>query len=187
MKYNVRIVVSGTRDYPEKYSWVVYDALKLLRQGRTLIAHGGATGLDELAGKMARKLKLQVAVSKADWSKFGVGAGPVRNRKLLRMVKPTFVVAFFASMADLEKSKGTRDMLNATFAIQKAFPIVTVHIGWRKYHVYVPTNDRSKMTFQQSMVLPWHRTYKLFKKQQKKRVKLGKPPLIKFYRPRKRT
>ena len=58
------------------------------------VAHGAATGADELAGNWARKHRLQEILFPANWGSMGRYAGPVRNRIMLTILKPTLVVAF---------------------------------------------------------------------------------------------
>jgi hypothetical protein len=74
------------------------------------LCHGAARGADTLAGEAAVALGIPVAAFPANWAAFGKAAGPIRNRTMLREFKPELVVAFHA---DLSKSKGTRDMVEA--------------------------------------------------------------------------
>jgi hypothetical protein len=59
----------------------------------TLI-HGAAPGADSLADDYARLRGIPVDKYPAEWSTFGRGAGPLRNRKMLIEGKPDLVVAF---------------------------------------------------------------------------------------------
>lgn len=47
------------------------------------VIHGGASGADNAAGRMARELNLEVEVHPADWKKHGRAAGPIRNQEML--------------------------------------------------------------------------------------------------------
>lgn len=88
----------------------------------TVVIHGDARGADTLAGLAARQMcgyehpKEQVddntpklEVYPAQWDKFGRAAGPIRNQQMLDEGKPDLVLAFHA---DIENSKGTKDMVN---------------------------------------------------------------------------
>lgn len=58
------------------------------------LAHGGASGADELATEWAKERRVPVTVFPADWKGLGKVAGPVRNRQLLEAWRPDFVLAF---------------------------------------------------------------------------------------------
>lgn len=50
------------------------------------IIHGGCpTGVDAIAGVLARKLELECQVFPADWDKHGKAAGPIRNREMAQI------------------------------------------------------------------------------------------------------
>jgi hypothetical protein len=71
------------------------------------IVHGGQRGADQTAGDVARKLGLKVSeypVTKDEWKKYGLGAGPMRNGRMLREKKPQLVIAF-------PGGKGTANMV----------------------------------------------------------------------------
>ena len=53
-----------------------------LAKNWTLI-HGGAAGLDTLAGIVATDLGMTVEVHEADWKRYKSGAGGVRNQEMV--------------------------------------------------------------------------------------------------------
>lgn len=73
--------------------------------GVTIIS-GMAPGADTLAVEFAEFYGIPLMKFPADWKKYGNGAGPLRNTKMLDEGKPHVVVGFLMS-----DSRGTRDML----------------------------------------------------------------------------
>jgi hypothetical protein len=70
------------------------------------IVHGGARGTDTSAERWAkvRGISSQVVrIKRSDWKKYGLGAGPMRNAKMLAL-KPDVVIAF-------PGGNGTKDMI----------------------------------------------------------------------------
>lgn len=88
---DVRVVVTGGRDF--KDSGAVSGALTALGPIAAL-AHGGASGADTLAHRIAESVGIPVTVFKADWAKEGKAAGPLRNLRMLDTFRPDVVVAF---------------------------------------------------------------------------------------------
>ncbi len=85
------------------------------------VIHGGCRGADEAAGDWAKSEGIPVVVCKADWKKHGKSAGPIRNRQMLTMHKPDYVVA-------LPGGKGTDDMIMA--AEGEGVPVIRAKV-WR--------------------------------------------------------
>ena len=100
-----RILICGSRD------WNDFNTIKKYLQTLpkdTVIIHGGCRGADSIAGYLAKQMEMEVQVYKADWNKFGKGAGPQRNQRMIDEGKPDLVVAFHD---DIDNSKGTLDMV----------------------------------------------------------------------------
>lgn len=70
-----------------------------------VVVHGGAKGLDRIAGDIAHARCLHVATIYPMWGWFGGAAGPKRNEALLALL-PTVVYAY-----PIGESKGTRGMI----------------------------------------------------------------------------
>jgi hypothetical protein len=73
-----------------------------------LVIEGEARGADTLARLSAEAMGIEVKPFPADWQKYGRAAGPIRNSQMLKEGNPDVVVGFHL---DIDKSKGTRDML----------------------------------------------------------------------------
>ena len=106
----MRVLVCGGRDYTDStfVHWVL-DTLSA-KKAISLVIHGCASGADTYAEQWAAEKDGCTAFGvPADWKKHGSRAGPVRNRLMLELGKPTLVVAF-------EGGAGTRDMTSAATA-----------------------------------------------------------------------
>lgn len=60
----------------------------------SLVIHGAARGADTCGGEWAKLRGVPVAAYPADWRAHGRGAGPIRNRLMLKRGAPDLVVAF---------------------------------------------------------------------------------------------
>lgn len=84
------------------------------------IVHGGARGVDELAGKLAAGAGYDVEVHEANWVKLGKGAGPIRNQEMVDL-GANLVLAFPA--VGSKGKGGTWDLIH-----RAADANMTVHI-----------------------------------------------------------
>ena len=100
----MKIVVSGDRNWIDRKK--ITDILS--SYDTSLLIHGGCRGLDILAGEIAKERGISVKVYPADWKKYGLSAGPIRNEEMLRE-NPDLVILFHSS---IETSKGTKNMKN---------------------------------------------------------------------------
>lgn len=107
----MKVLVTGSRDWSDKRA--VHLALKQLPPD-TVIIHGACpTGADAMADAIAKKLGLTVRAYPADWEAEGKKAGPIRNSTMLRKehVQGDPIQRVLAFTLDLERSRGTRDMV----------------------------------------------------------------------------
>jgi len=74
----------------------------------TTIIEGEAQGADLIARDVGSKLGFDIEPYPANWTRYRLGAGPVRNSKMLTQGYPDLVLAFHEN---IEKSKGTKDMI----------------------------------------------------------------------------
>lgn len=103
-----KVLACGGRDYTNRDR--VYEVLDayLARIGpNMMLIQGGAPGADTLAREWAVDRKVDHLTLYAKWDMHGRAAGPIRNRRMAGK-KPKLVLAFHT---DIEKSKGTKDMV----------------------------------------------------------------------------
>lgn len=91
------------------------------------IIHGGATGADSAAGDFANVHFCQELCFPADWNKYGMSAGPIRNKQMLDEGCPDLVVAF-------PGGKGTANMV----AQAKKAGIKVIEVGSKGSTVKYP-------------------------------------------------
>ena len=113
----MRVLITGDRNGFDALS--IEDALRYLPLD-TVIIHGGARGVDTLAGQIAEIRGLEVNVVPADWKKLGKAAGNIRNQQMLTR-KPDLVLAFHRS---IWTSKGTKHMIE--IARKAGVPVVLI-------------------------------------------------------------
>jgi hypothetical protein len=99
----VRVLVCGSRYWTDDAA--IRRELEALAPD--VVIEGFATGADRLARKVAVEMGARVVSFPADWS-LGRKAGPIRNQRMLDEGEPDLVLAFHE---DLERSRGTRDMV----------------------------------------------------------------------------
>jgi YspA, cpYpsA-related SLOG family len=98
----VKAIVCGSRDCKDRD--LVFAKLDDIFYGkRPEVIHGGARGVDLLAGEWAKSRGLSVVVHTANWEEYGPAAGPRRNQTMLDVESPDLVVAF-------PGGRGTSDM-----------------------------------------------------------------------------
>lgn len=95
------VVVCGGRGYSD---WrTEYRQLDALHPTR--IAHGGASGADQIADDYAYYRHIPCKAYLANWNKHGRAAGPIRNQEMLEAEQPHIVLA-------LPGGKGTTDCIS---------------------------------------------------------------------------
>jgi hypothetical protein len=101
----LRILVCGGRDWRD--AEVVERALSSLHAARgpfNCLIHGGARGVDRIAGKWARKNGILEWNLLPEWHRAGTPDGPARNQRMIAAGVPDLVVAF-------PGGRGTADMV----------------------------------------------------------------------------
>jgi hypothetical protein len=90
------VLVCGGRDYTDRVTvYRVLDAIHSSLAGPIdQIVNGGASGADHVATNWAERRGVCRWTYKANWSKWGPSAGPIRNEKMLRDSKPDLGVVF---------------------------------------------------------------------------------------------
>lgn len=127
MTDTMRALFCGDREWSD-YE-MVRSKLAYLREAfpKVEICHGDCRGADRIAGTAAQSLSIPVTAYPADWKRHGKGAGPIRNRLMLRYFAPEIVYAFHDN---LDASKGTADMVK----IARAAGIQVVHCFHERGH-----------------------------------------------------
>ncbi len=112
----IKVLVCGGRDFPERDSWKLHNALERwhsgLRDGVVVshLIHGDARGIDRCAGHWAYTQGIQEVVCPANWDKKGKGAGPARNLAMLAL-GPDLVLAFPGGTGTAHMKRIARDKL----------------------------------------------------------------------------
>jgi len=111
----VRILVTGSRDWP--YPEIVWQELNkfLADEGYLTVVHGDADGADSyakiwVARTSFNRLGVRDERHPADWAKHGKAAGPIRNQEMVDL-GADLCLAF-----SLNRSRGTADCLNRAAA-----------------------------------------------------------------------
>lgn len=99
-------LICGGRHFADKtmFDSAMGDLIRL-KGIPSRVVHGAAHGTDAMADDWAtKKFSLQVIRCPADWGRFGMSAGPLRNQGMINRYKPDLVVAF-------PGGRGTADMV----------------------------------------------------------------------------
>lgn len=111
----MKLIVTGSRDWGNR-AGQVDEVRKVLDQyesfERRVLVHGGARGLDKVAGQLATALGWATIEERADWT-LGKNAGHVRNQRMVDMHgADAEMVAAFPGI----DSRGTYDMAARAWA-----------------------------------------------------------------------
>lgn len=109
----MKLLICGGRNFND-YSFLE-TALKSMSV--TCIIQGGANGADALGKQYAQYNNLPCIEYKANWTKHGRSAGPIRNRQMLVEGKPDAVLA-------LPGGRGTANMIKQ--ALQMGLPVLNL-------------------------------------------------------------
>ncbi|MDH5451742.1 MAG: DUF2493 domain-containing protein [Paracoccaceae bacterium] len=159
----MRVIVCGGRDFSDRVSLgVALNAQHAFVPFRLLL-HGGARGADLLAAEWADSRNIPSLEYRADWQRYGNGAGPIRNRRMLDEGRPGLVIAFpgglgTANMCEIAEKAGinvikpvirdreqlvqiTADHFTAAVVLKggiviDAAPIIKYMVGWDRRAVW---------------------------------------------------
>jgi len=120
-------MLTGSRSWPSdgRVEEVLTSAIE---PGDTVLVGDCPTGLDTQAWEILQDLDCTRRKFKADWSKFGAAAGPIRNRKMIEEGNPDLVIAFWEGK---RHRSGTLDAMAQ--AVKNGIPIMIVPLT-----VYTP-------------------------------------------------
>lgn len=108
-----KIIVTGGRGYSNKKR--VEEILEALNPDT--VVQGGATGADLLAYQWAKQNGKTPITVDAEWTKYDLAAGPIRNRKMCADHRDGVLVAF-------PGNKGTADCIRAAKSLGMTVLIV---------------------------------------------------------------
>jgi len=100
----MRLLICGDRNWTNKELIRKY----IFSLKPDVIIEGCARGADSIAGKLAREYNIELEEYPANWKKYHIIAGPIRNKQMLVEGKPDFILAFHN---DIKNSKGTKNMV----------------------------------------------------------------------------
>lgn len=106
LKFPMRLLVCGDRDWTD--AELIYRTLARHKNKIAVVIEGEQRGADIKARAAAEVLGIPVEHYPAAWAQCGRAAGALRNRKMLEVGKPDFVLAFHD---DIWNSNGTANML----------------------------------------------------------------------------
>jgi len=100
----MKVLVCGSRNLDRSWLKRIRDRFERL-PADSIVIEGGAKGADSLARIAAQDTGLDVVEMPANWKRYGLPAGPIRNRRMLDL-QPDIVIAFHPK---IEESSGTKD------------------------------------------------------------------------------
>ena len=108
----VRVIIAGSRSFNdwELLSNSVHDILLNYDTDELEIVSGGCSGADKMGEEYAEEWGIKCTVFQADWDKYGVAAGPIRNNQMGEYASKSnhgMLIAF-----PLGISKGTKNMID---------------------------------------------------------------------------
>lgn len=103
----MRILVTGDPDWSREQ--MIRDALEKLNP--SLVIHGGGIGAEWLAGKVAKKLGIEILAFPVQRSVYGNQAGVIKNQEMLDQGRPNIVLAFFTFTSNIKKYREPADIL----------------------------------------------------------------------------
>lgn len=108
----MKVGIVGSRNFNNYSDFKEY--ISELDLDISTIISGGAMGADTLAERYAKENDIELLVFKAEWTKYGKGAGFIRNTKIVN--ESDLIVAFWDG-----NSHGTKDTI--TKANKKDVPV----------------------------------------------------------------
>jgi hypothetical protein len=112
-KNKLKIIIAGGRDFEDREFFdktleKILSPIKIFSPERVEIVSGHCSGVDTMAEEWSKERGYNVKpfpVTKEEWKKFGLSAGPMRNRKMAKYADA--LIAFWD-----QKSRGTKSMID---------------------------------------------------------------------------
>lgn len=130
----MKVLVTGSRD------WTMEGPIRqeLMKcPAGTVVVHGAARGADTKAHFVAKELGFEVRdypVPDEEWTRVGPAAGILRNTRMLDEEHPdkdgVYIDKCFAFSADLENSRGTKNMVKQAGAAEPVIEITRRGSPW---------------------------------------------------------
>ena len=94
------VLVTGGRCFVEEFP--IHDALDRIealcdaapRRLELAVLQGGAAGADRIAREWAWHNNIRIITERADWTRLGKAAGPLRNQRMIDKYQPDICLAF---------------------------------------------------------------------------------------------
>jgi hypothetical protein len=113
----MKLAIVGSRDFTD-YELFKNEMKKYLDEVTiTEIVSGGATGTDSLAERLANEYSIDFVVYYPEWSVYGKGAGPVRNKKIVNRCDK--MIAFPSKIG-----KGTQNAIQQCIQAGKTVDVI---------------------------------------------------------------
>lgn len=128
----MRIIIAGDRNFHD-YHFAANEITNIIeiyystwQNGQIEIISGGAKGVDTLAAKYASIYNIKFKPFPANWTKYGLLAGPIRNTKMAQYASQSngTLIAFWNGL-----SKGTKNMIQAAKKYELRIHIIDVPKG----------------------------------------------------------
>lgn len=106
-----RIIIAGSRSFTDEdyVHYTISDLTWHIPSDEMEIVSGGCRGVDQFAENYAEEWDIISKVSPAEWSKYGLSAGPIRNEQMAKYASEAehgMLIAF-----PVGESRGTRNMI----------------------------------------------------------------------------
>ena len=122
----VKVLIFGSRE------WLSPGPIRTVLQQLppdSIVVAGACRGADNIAAHEARKLGLRVREYPADWDRFNLDAGPMRNQQMLDEEHPdqegVHIDRAYCFHRQRSLGKGSRDMAER---VRKATPTILLNI-----------------------------------------------------------
>ena len=114
----IGIVGSRRRDSQEDYELLLKAFLEIYEEGDKIVSGGCPKGGDFFAEVIANKAKIPIIIHKAEWNKYGRGAGMKRNTYIAE--DSDIIIAIVAP----DRTGGTEDTIRKAIKLGKKIIII---------------------------------------------------------------
>jgi hypothetical protein len=125
----MRLAIVGSRNWTDWETFCKYVQTCLTKWGYDkedsaslqieCVVSGGAKGVDSMARRWAKENGVKCEEYLPDWNKYGRGAGPIRNSKIIELA--THVIAFPS-----RSGRGTQDSIRKALSAEKSIEVMWI-------------------------------------------------------------